>query len=387
MSKKLLSLLLALVLVFSLVACSTGGNETEAETPAETDAEETVAEETEAEETEAETPAEETETEAEAATDLSGNLVGMVTDTGGVDDQSFNQSSWAGLEQLKADTGADVTYVQSEQEADFLPNVNQLLDQNTKLTWGIGFLLAEAIQTASQQAPDANFAIIDNAYEDAASLPNVTGIVFKAQEPSYMVGYIAGHTTQTDKVGFVGGIESLVIDQFEHGYRAGVEDAAKELGKEIEVFVQYANSFGDQAIGKSITTKMYADGADIVFHAAGGVGIGVIEAAREANKLAIGVDSDQAYLAPENVLTSALKRVDLAVYDVSKRILEGEELGGTTLELTSDGGFVGIPEWEEGALYPKEVYDKALAKQQEMVDGTLVPPYNAATFEEYISAE
>lgn len=383
MSKKILSLLLAFVLVFSLVACSTNSNETGKETTAETEetkTEETTAEETTAEETTAETE----ETTAEVA-DLSGKTVGMVTDTGGVDDQSFNQSSWEGLQKLEKDTGVKSTYVQSEQEANFLPNVNQLLDQNVDLTWGIGFMLAEAIQTASQQAPDSSFAIIDNGYEDPASLPNVTGVMFKAQEPSYMVGYIAGQVTKTNKVGFVGGVKGLIIDQFEYGFRAGVADAAKELGKEIEVSVQYANSFGDQGIGKSIATKMYSDGADIVFHAAGGVGIGVIEAAKESGKFVIGVDQDQAYLAPENVLTSALKRVDLAIYDLTQRVLQGEELGGQTVEYTSVGGYVGVPEWTEGALYPQDVYEKALDKQQEMVDGTLEPPFNAETFETYMA--
>lgn len=378
-SKKLLALLLALIMVFSLVACNTN-TETKGE---ESKAEETKADESK-DETEAESKAEESKEESTGeAKDFSGKLVGMVTDTGGVDDQSFNQSSWEGLKKLEKDTGAKATYVQSEQEAEFVPNINQLLDQNADLSWGVGFLLADAIQTASQQAPDKQFAIIDMAYEDAASLPNVTGVVFRAQEPSYLVGYLAAHQTKTNKVGFVGGIEGVVISQFEYGFRAGVADAAKELGKDVEVIVQYAKSFSDQAIGKSITTKMFADGADIVFHAAGGVGIGVIEAAKEAGKFAIGVDQDQSYLAPETVLTSAMKRVDKAIYDLSSRILDGEKVGGTTVEYTSDGGFVGIPEWNEKSLYPKDVYDKVMKKQQEIVDGKLVPPFNAESFEEY----
>ncbi|WP_282926228.1 BMP family ABC transporter substrate-binding protein [Helcococcus kunzii] len=381
-TKKLVALLLSLVMMFSLVACNTS-TDTKDESAKES-AGESTKESTEESKGDSE---ESTGEKAGEAKDFTGKLVGMVTDTGGVDDQSFNQSSWKGLQELKKDTKAEVTYVQSKQDSDYIPNINQLLDKNADLSWGIGFLLGDAVKTASQQAPDKQFAIIDMAYDKPETLPNVTGVVFKAQEPSYLVGYLAAHQTKTNKVGFIGGKEGVVISQFDYGFRAGVEDAAKELGKKVEVIVQYANSFNDQAIGKSIATKMFANGADIVFHAAGGVGIGVIEAAREAKKFAIGVDQDQSYLAPENVLTSAMKRVDKAIYDLSSRILSGEKVGGTTVVYASEGGFVGIPEWTEKSLYPKDVYDKVMVKQQEIVDGKLVPPFNAETFKEYQSKQ
>ncbi|MFL8888440.1 BMP family ABC transporter substrate-binding protein [Helcococcus kunzii] len=381
-TKKFVALLLSLVMMFSLVACNTS-TDTKDES-----AKESAGESTKESTEESKGDSEETTGEkAGEAKDFTGKLVGMVTDTGGVDDQSFNQSSWKGLQELKKDTKAEVTYVQSKQDSDYIPNINQLLDKNADLSWGIGFLLGDAVKTASQQAPDKQFAIIDMAYDKPETLPNVTGVVFKAQEPSYLVGYLAAHQTKTNKVGFIGGKEGVVISQFDYGFRAGVEDASKELGKKVEVIVQYANSFNDQAIGKSIATKMFANGADIVFHAAGGVGIGVIEAAREAKKFAIGVDQDQSYLAPENVLTSAMKRVDKAIYDLSSRILSGEKVGGTTVVYASEGGFVGIPEWTEKSLYPKDVYDKVMVKQQEIVDGKLVPPFNAETFKEYQSKQ
>lgn len=358
--KKLLSFLLAFVLVFSLVACGT----------------------TKQNETKKEDKSSETKVEPKKSDkDFKGKLVGMVTDTGGVDDESFNQSSWQGLQNLKKDTGAEVTYVQSKQDSDYLPNLNQLVDKNADVAWGIGFLLANQVEMAAQQSPDKNFAIIDFAYEKPQ--PNLTGVVFKAQEPSYLVGYIAANTTKTNKVGFVGGKKGVVIDQFDYGFRAGVKDAAKELGKEIEVIVQYADSFNDEAKGKSIATKMFNDGADIVFHAAGGVGKGVIEAAKEANKFAIGVDQDQSRLAPKNVLTSALKRVDVAIYDVTSRILSGEKVGGQTLVYSSKEGAVGIPEHTDKSLYPKELHEKAMQKQKEIMDGKIVPPFNEETWNKY----
>lgn len=386
MSKKILSLLLALVLVFSLVACSTGGNDTQNETNMETTApednggEETMAPEDNGQETMA------PEDNGGDTADLTGKTVGMVTDTGGINDESFNQTSWAGLQQLEANTGANVSYVQSEQEADYPSNLNQLVDANTDLVWGIGFLLSESVQTVSQQAPDTNFAVIDNAYENPEALPNVTGVVFKAEQPSFLVGYIAGHTTETNKVGFVGGITSVVIDQFEYGFRAGVLEAAKELGKDIEVDIQYADSFNDEAKGKSIATRMFNDGADVVFHAAGGVGKGVIEAAKELDKFAIGVDADQSSLAPNNVLTSALKKVDVAIYDLSKRILSGENVGGQTVVYTANEDAVGIPEYNaDTALYPEELHEKALEKLEEIKAGNIVPPFNKAEWDKYIA--
>lgn len=375
MSKKILSLLLALVLVFSLVACSTGSDDTQKETNMETTAPEDNGEETTA-----------PEDNSGGTADLNGKTVGMVTDTGGINDESFNQTSWAGLQKLESDTGVKASYVQSEQEADYPSNLNQLVDTNTNLVWGIGFLLSEAVQTVSQQAPDTNFAIIDNAYENPETLPNVTGVVFKAEQPSFLVGYIAGHTTKTNKVGFVGGIKGVVIDQFEYGYRAGVLEAAKELGKDIEVDIQYADSFNDEAKGKSIATRMLNDGADIVFHAAGGVGKGVIEAAKELDKFAIGVDADQSSLAPNNVLTSALKKVDVAIYDLSKRILSGENVGGQTVVYTANEDAVGIPEYNaDTALYPEELHKKALEKLEEIKAGNIVPPFNEEEWNKYIA--
>lgn len=370
-SKKVLSLLLALVMVFSLVAC--GNNKKEG------DKKETKTEETKKEDGKKETKSEGSKDKV----DLKGKSVGMVTDTGGVNDESFNQSSWKGLNNLKEATGAEVSYVQSEQEADYVKNINTLVDKNTNLVWGVGYLLADSIKTASQQSPDSKFAIIDNAYSE--NLPNVTGVIFKAEQPSYLVGYIAAHQTKTNKIGFIGGKKGVVIDQFEYGFRAGVLDAAKNLGKDIKVDVQYADSFSDEALGKSIATKMYNDGADIVFQAAGGVGKGVIEAAKEAKKFVIGVDQDQSYLAPEYVLTSALKKVEVAIYDLSKRILSGEQLGGKTTVYTANEDAVGIPEHTDKSLYPKEVHDKALAKLKEIKDGKIVPPFNQETFDKYVA--
>jgi len=263
--------------------------------------------------------------------------IAMVTDVGGVNDQSFNQSAWEGLQRAQKELDVKVAYKESKQDADYAPNMETLTDAGFDLIWGIGFLMGDAIKATAQINPDQKYAIIDFAYGPDTP-KNVTGVVFQEEQPSFLVGYIAGKMTKTNKVGFVGGIKFPLIERFEFGYMAGV----KMANPDCEVLSQYAESFTDAAKGKAITNNMYQKGADIVFHASGGVGDGVIEAAKEKGKWAIGVDKDQNFLAPEHVLTSAMKRVDNAIYDVARKLKAGQWNGGETAvyNLSNDG--VGI---------------------------------------------
>lgn len=306
--------------------------------------------------------------------------VGMITDTGGVNDRSFNQSAWTGMKQLKEDYGdkVSISYVESKQEADFASNFDRMVDKNN-LVWGIGYVMADAMLQASTMNPDGNFAIVDNSFEDTPD--NVTGVIFRAEEGAFLVGYIAGLTTKTDQVGFVGGLTSAIIDQFEYGYKAGVDYAAAELNKTIKVDSQYTQSFADAAKGKAIANKMYTGGCDIVFHASGGCGPGVIASAVDNNAYAIGVDSDQAYLAPDHVLTSSLKMVNKAIEEVSVEFMNGENIGGQTKEFGIKEGAVGIP--EEHSLMGDEVYNKAMALSDRIAAGELVIPYNLQTYQQF----
>lgn len=303
----------------------------------------------------------------------------MVTDTGGVNDQSFNQTSWEGLQKVAEDRGIEVSYLESTQESDYTTNLDKKVDEGSNIVWGIGFSMADALLESAEINDDVMFAIVDHAYEEVPE--NVACVVFDGQECSFIVGYIAGLTTETNKVGFVGGIANDVLEQFEYGYRAGVQYAANELGKDIKVEVQYADSFTDSAKGKAIATAMYSSGCDIVFHAAGGVGIGVIEAAVEADEYVIGVDIDQSHLAPEHVLTSALKRVDVAVASITEKVMDGEDVGGKTYSYGLADGGVGLPE-ENPNLAP-EVNEKAMALQEKIAAGEIEIPYNAETFEAF----
>ena len=362
--KKIVSLLIAAAMLVSATACSGAGTtpSSEAASAAPSSAPSSAA------------------SSSEAAKEYK---ILMVTDTGGVNDQSFNQLSWEGLQQLAKDVpNAKVNYSESKQESDYATNLDKAADDGNQLIWGVGFAMADALSNAAKQNPDIHYAIIDNAYPEVPS--NVTCVVFRAQEPSFLVGYIAGKTTKVNKVGFVGGIKSDVIDQFEYGYRAGVAYAEHELGKKIDIVSQYAESFTDSAKGKAIATSMYSGGCDIVYHAAGNVGTGVIEAAKEAKKFAIGVDKDQSFLAPDYVLTSAMKRVDKAVEEVSKDAIDGKEIGGKTYSLGLTEGGVGIPEKHD--LMGDDTYNAAMALEQKIKDKEIVPPANEADYNTFVKS-
>ena len=308
--------------------------------------------------------------------------VNMVSDIGGVNDQSFNQSAWEGLQALRDKHGVKVGYLESVQEADYVSNLDKMVDQGSDLVWGVGFTMASAVESAANMNTDQLFGIIDHSYGDTTP-DNIVSLMFRAQEASFLVGYVAGKTTETNKVGFVGGIPSAILDQFEYGYRAGVAYAAEELGTEIDVAVQYAESFSDAAKGKAIATKMYSDGCDVIFHAAGNAGNGVIEGAKDAGKFVIGVDRDQYDLAPDNILTSAIKRVDEAVVLISEDLMNGTDVGGKIYECGLTENSVGIP--TENPNMDPAVYEATMQVQQQIIDGTITVPYNAETFEAFLA--
>jgi len=302
--------------------------------------------------------------------------VAMVTDVGGVNDQSFNQSAWEGLQKAEKDLGIKAAYKESKQDADYAPNMETFTDAEYDLIWGIGFLMGDAIKATAQINPDQKYAIVDFAYGPETP-KNVGCAVFQEEQPSFLVGYIAGKMTKTNKVGFVGGIKFPLIEKFEYGFMAGV----KLANPKAEVLRQYAESFTDAAKGKAIANNMYQQNADIVFHASGGVGDGVIEAAKEKGKWAIGVDKDQNFLAPDNVLTSAMKRVDNAVYDMSKKMTSGNFPGGETVvyNLSNDG--VGIAPTSSKHV-SKAILDEVDALIAKIKAGEIVVP---ATNDQYMS--
>lgn len=362
---RVLALLMALVMVFA-VACNSKPAEEKA--PAEEGAKAPVEEA--ATEEGGETPAEAVE-----------GKVAMITDTGGVNDESFNQSAWQGLQALEK-RGAEVSYIESHKDADYAPNIEAKVNEENDLIWGIGFLMKGAIEESALDNPEQTFALVDDFWADG-ELPNAAGVMFHSEQSSFLVGYIASYMTETNKVGFILGMESPVMNTFKYGYFAGVNYGAKEQGKEIEIVDVTVESFNDAALGKATATKMYSDGADVIFHAAGNVGVGVIEAAVEANKWVIGVDLDQNHLGPDNVITSAMKNVHVATEDLSARFLNGEEIGGKTFYYGLEEDAVGIAPTSD-KLVPADVLEKTHELEQKIKDGDLVVPLNEEEYNNFI---
>ena len=307
-------------------------------------------------------------------------FMGMITDGGGINDQSFQESAWKGMREFSENTGAKVKYIECPQASDFFINIDKFADAKADLVWGIGYKTADVIEHAAKINPEIKYAIADYSFGED-TLDNVTGVVFRAEESSFLVGYISALMTKTNVVGFVGGIKGMVIDQFEYGYRAGVAYGAKQLGKKITVKVQYAESFTDAAKCKAIAMKMFDD-CDVIFHAAGGGGTGIIEAAKETGRYVIGADMDQSGLAPKNVLTSAIKDVGKAINIVGKKVMDGEDIGGESFSLGIKEGCVGIP--ENNPNIPENVMKKVRNLEQKICNEDIVPPGTSEKYEEFM---
>ena len=272
--------------------------------------------------------------------------VGLAFDVGGRGDQSFNDAAAAGMDKAKAEFGietTDATAVNGENEAAREERLNQLIDAGYTNIIAVGFAYAASVGKVAKENPDVHFAIIDDA-SDASKGDNVAQLTFAEQEGSFLVGAAAALTSKTGHIGFVGGVNVPLIVKFEAGYDAG----AKAVNPDIKIDSTYLtqppdfSGFGDPAKGKTAAEGMYQGGADIVYHAAGGSGAGVFTAAKAAKGWAIGVDSDQAKTAEEGVrdviLTSMLKKVDVAVYDYLAKAVKGENAAGNVIyDLKVDG--------------------------------------------------
>ncbi|WP_068983102.1 BMP family lipoprotein [Lysinibacillus xylanilyticus] len=294
-----------------------------------------------------EKPAKENENATSGENNKEAFTVAMVTDTGGVDDKSFNQSAWEGLEAygkehgLKQGDGFD--YLQSKTDADYETNLNLLIRRDFNLIYGIGYLLKDAVEAVATENPDNQFVIVD---EEVAA-DNVASVKFKEQEGAFLAGVAAAKMSKTGKIGFVGGMDIPVINRFQAGFVEG----AKAVNPDIEIQQKYTGAFDKADLGKITANSMYSSGVDIIFHAAGATGKGVFSEAKErkkkdpnANVWVIGVDADQYEEGKVDdktnvTLTSMLKGVNSAVIDISNKAKNGEFPGGQTLTygLAEDG--------------------------------------------------
>lgn len=321
-----------------------------------------------------------------APEETSAFYVGMVTDGGSINDQSFNQSAWLGLRALaQMDPSYSVHYLLSAQAADYAGNLQQFARERYQLVWGIGYKLADAEADAARACPKQAFALMDASVSPTPE--NLTCVTFRVQESSFLVGYIAALKTAAGKVGFLGGTEGATIAQFEYGFRAGVAFGAKQAGRQVAVDARYAGSFDEPGEGGDLARDLYAAGSDILFAAAGSTGAGAIAEAKQEGRLIAGVDLDQAYLAPDNVLTSAIKNVGTVARNLTQNMRSGEADGGKILSYGLKDYAVGIPDTEQSKkLCGEDVLARAMQVQQQIIDGSIAPPGDAASFQSYLQA-
>ena len=306
--------------------------------------------------------------------------IGMITDTGGVNDESFNQSTWEGLQKAEKKFGSDkvkVKYLESTKDADSVPNIETFVEEDLDLIIGVGYKIAGAIEEAAKNYPEKEFAIVDHAYEKQPE--NVTSLVYEDNTSSYLAGLIAGKMTKTNKVAFISGMESAVLARFQYGYMAGV----KAANPDCEVVVRCANSFNDAALGKSIANQMHKDGADVIFTAAGAVGTGAIEAAKENGKMAIGVDIDQNPLAPENVISSTVKNINVSIVNLVGEILDGNYQGGQVIVNTLASGGVGLSDSTKDHV-SKDILDYVNEQADKIKSGEIKVPENEKQYNEIV---
>ncbi|MFZ2258380.1 MAG: BMP family ABC transporter substrate-binding protein [Clostridiaceae bacterium] len=380
MNKRIKAVMTSLVLVGSIIAGCTPATTTT--TAAGTTAGTTAAATTVAGTTTAGTTAAGTTTPTTTTgkPDITGKTVGMSTDEGGKGDKSFNDAGILGLDNIKKDFGLSYDLIETKDPNQIQQNLETIVAKD-EFAVTVGFKMADAVTNVAKENPEKMFLLVDGVVDSA----NVKNVLFKENEGSFLLGVIAGMMTKTNKVGFIGGIEGEVIGRFESGFAAGVASVNPEAGKLLVPqgnashgeFTTYAGSFSDIGKGKEIALDMYNRGADIVYHAAGGVGLGLFDAAQEVDKYAMGVDSDQALIIPDKadvILVSMMKRVDVAVYDAVKSYIDGTFKGGTdNLGLKEDA--VGLSETIHPDLKAKpEILAKVEEYKAKIVDGTLVVP-------------
>lgn len=296
--------------------------------------------------------------------------VGLVTDVGGLNDHSFNFLANKGLEQAVKDLGITKGVVESKQMTDYETNLSRFAQDKYNLVIAVGFLMHDAVEKVAKDYPDVKFMIIDSSITDR---PNVTSAMFKTEQCGYLVGVMSGllekapgipNAKGQNTVGLVGGMAIPPVND----YIAGFIQGAKSVNPDIKIDLKYTGKFDDPALGKQTALAQIAAGADIIFHIAGGTGTGVIDAAKEKKVYAIGVDADQNYMAPDTVITSALKGMDVATFATIKGAMGNTfQSGEVFFDLSNNGVGFATPL----KVVPQDVVDKVNDAMKQIKDGKI----------------
>jgi basic membrane protein A len=305
--------------------------------------------------------------------------VGMVFDVGGRGDKSFNDSAWLGVERARRELGVDVELVEPGDGSDRESGIRLLAAEGFDLVIGVGFIFSDDMYRIALEAPRTRFACVDYAKFDehgfVAPPPNMAALKFREEQGSFLVGALAALTSTSGAVGCVGGMDIPLIHKFEEGYRAG----ARRVCPGCRVLVGYAGTTGDAfknpARGKELALAQYEAGADVIFHAAGSTGLGVFEAARTTGRLAIGVDADQWDEAPGRILTSMTKKVDVAVADIVREVVEGRFTGGLRTFGLAEAGVDYVYDQRNARMFPTGARERVEALRAEIVAGRIDVPW------------
>ncbi len=296
---------------------------------------------------------------------------GLVSDVGKFNDRSFNQSALEGLERAQSELGVKGTPVESAAAGDYIANLTTLARDKTGVTIGVGFLMADAIDTVATKFPEQNFAIVDFPNAALKNKPaNVRGLVFATNENSYLIGYMAAKMAESEGskvISAVGGLKIPTVDIFIAGYQAG----AKAAVPDIKVLVDYSQDFVAQAKCKEKALDQISKGSRVVFQVAGGCGLGALSAAADKKVWGVGVDRDQSDLGA-HILTSAVKRVDTSVFDSIKDAKDGTFTGGSDklFNLANEGVSLGTT----SDKVPAELVEEVDGLKQQIIDGTIKVP-------------
>jgi basic membrane protein A len=294
--------------------------------------------------------------------------VGLVTDIGGLNDRGFNSLANQGLENAESQLGVQGDVLESKSDADYIPNLSEFGQKGTNLVVSVGFLMTDATAQAAKAFPDSNFAIVDSAFDPA--IPNAQGLLFKEQEAGCLVGVVGALTSKTGTITWVGGQKIPPVDRFIAGY----EFCAKDANPDIKVSGSYSDDFVDQAKCKEIALDQISKGSDVVFQVAGGCGLGALDAAKQESVWGIGVDADQSFLG-DHILTSAVKRVDVAVFKTIESVQNGTFEGGgvTTFGLAEDGVALGktSPDVSQETLDTVEQYKQKILNGEIQIPDTV----------------
>jgi basic membrane protein A len=303
-----------------------------------------------------------------------GMRVGLVFDVGGRGDKSFNDSSYDGLLRAERELGVTTEILEPASSEDREAGMRLFAARGFDLVVGVGFIFASDIDRVARDFPGVKFTCVDYAPSPGGTPPNVAGLAFHEEQGSFLVGAVAGKMTQTQHVGFVGGMQTPLVRKFEAGYRAGVRAACPAC----EVHAAYAgttpDAFKDPATGKSIAIAEIAAGADVLYHAAGATGHGVFEAAHDARCAAIGVDADQYDEMPDTVITSMIKRADVTVFDTIRAAAEGRFESGLHVFGVADGAVDYVHDGPHAARLPPAVVSYVEGLRRDVVSGRVVVP-------------